>query len=292
MDRERYSLYFWLLLSILSWGSSFVAVKIGLNGLDPFELASYRFTVASLTLIPIALISDFKLPTWNDFKLILALAILGVYAYHLTLNYATLNFSPNSISFVANASPIFTTLFAIMFLKEKVRPLGWIGLMLSLIGVYGITNSGTTVGISVDSLVLVLIPILWGIFFILQKPLLSRLRPIEIMSYSIWIGTILFLLTSTSFLGKLEQVPTTTHAAVIYLGIFPTAIAYLSWSIVLSRITVSRASSFSYLVPFVTIAVSLLLIHEMPTNIVLAGGGLVLVGVYLANRSEKVANKQ
>ncbi len=291
MDQNRFSLYFWLLLSILSWGSSFVAVKIGLNGLNPFELASYRFMVASLTLIPIALVSDFKLPTWSDFKLISALAVFGVYAYHLTLNYATLNFSPNSISFVANASPIFTTLFAIIFLKEKVRPLSWIGLIVSLFGVYIVTNSGVTVGMSVDSLILILIPILWGAFFILQKPLLNRLRPIEIMSYSIWIGTILFLLTSTSFLDKLDQISTTTHVAVIYLGIFPTAIAYLSWSIVLSRITVSRASSFSYLVPFVTIVVSLLLIHERPTIILIVGGGLVLVGVYLVNRNEKkVAN--
>ncbi|MEM6815313.1 MAG: DMT family transporter [Bacteroidota bacterium] len=186
-------MFFWLFLSIFSWGSSFVAVKIGLNGLNPFELATYRFTVASLILIPIALASNFKLPAWNDFKLILILAVLGVYAYHLTLNYATLNFSPNSISFVANASPVFTTLFAIIFLNEKVRPLGWVGLIVSLIGVYGITNSGIGLSLSVDSLILILIPILWGIFFLLQKPLLSRLRPLEVMSYSIWIGTVLFL---------------------------------------------------------------------------------------------------
>ncbi len=287
MDQNKFSLYFWLLLSILSWGSSFVAVKIGLNELNPFELASYRFMVASLTLIPIALVSNFKLPIWSDFKLILALTIFGVYAYHLILNFATLNFSPNSISFVSNASPIFTTLFAIIFLKEKVTPLNCIGLIVSLFGVYIVTNSGVTVSMSFDSLILILIPILWGIFFVLQKPLLNRLRPIEIMSYSIWIGTILFFLTSTSFLDKLDRISTTTHIAVIYLGIFPTAIAYLSWSIVLSKITVSRASSFSYLVPFVTIVVSLLLIHERPTIILIVGGGLVLLGVYLVNRNEK-----
>lgn len=291
MNRNESSLFFWLFLSIFSWGSSFVAVKIGLNGLNPFELATYRFTVASLILIPIALASNFKLPAWNDFKLILILAVLGVYAYHLTLNYATLNFSPNSISFVANASPVFTTLFAIIFLNEKVRPLGWVGLIVSLIGVYGITNSGIGLSLSVDSLILILIPILWGIFFLLQKPLLSRLRPLEVMSYSIWIGTVLFLVTSTTFLGKLQQLPTNTHAAVIYLGVFPTAIAYLSWSTVLSRITVSLASSFSYFVPFVTIVVSLFLIHERPTITLIFGGGLVLIGVYLVSSSEKVANK-
>lgn len=287
MNRNGSSLYFWLSVSILSWGSSFVAMKIALNGLNPFELASYRFTVASLTLIPIALFSNFKWPTWHDFKFILALAILGVYVYHLTLNYAMLHFSPNSVSFIANASPIFTTLIAIVFLKEKVKPLGWIGFILSLAGVYGITYSETESGSPLDSIVLVLVPILWGLFFVLQKPLLKRLRPIEIMSYSLWIGTVLFLFTSTGFLGRLQQIPQKTHAAAIYLGVFPTAIAYLSWSIVLSKIPVSRASSFSYLVPLVTMVVSLFIIHEKPTVALIVGGSLVLLGVYLVNSSAK-----
>lgn len=287
MSQKKLSIYFWLVISIISWGSSFVAVKIGLDGLNPYELASYRFTVASIALIPIALLNKFKFPKWKDFKLILALAIFGVYAYHISLNYATLNFSPNSVSFISNSSPIFITIFAIIFLNEKVKLLGWIGLILSMIGVYAITISGATFELSTDLVALLLIPIFWGAFFILQKPLLGKLKPLEIMSYSIWIGTILFLLTSHSFIFKLAEIPKTTHIAVIYLGIFPTVIAYLSWSIVLSRITVSRASSFSYLVPIVTIIVSIFLINEKPSLSLIIGGIFILLGVYFVNASEK-----
>lgn len=292
MNRDSLSLYFWLFVSIFSWGSSFVAVKIGLNGLNAFELASYRFTVASLTLIPISILSNFKLPSGRDFKWIIVLSMLGVYAYHLALNYATLFFSPNSISFIANSSPIFTTLFAIIFLQEKVRLVGWIGLLVSMLGVYQITNSDAAIKLSIHSLLLLMIPMLWGVFFILQKPLLVRLKPIEIMSYSIWISTLLFLITSRSFFSKLEQLPKDTHIAATYLGVLPTAIAYLGWSIVLSKIPVSTASSFSYLVPIVTILVSLFLINETPTVNLILGGGLILTGVYLVNKDGRIVNKE
>jgi len=75
--------------------------------------------------------------------------------------------------------------------------------------------------------------------------------------------------------------------AIAYLGIFPAAIAYMSWTYVLSRISTAKAANYLYLVPFLAIAIAWIWLKELPSLLSVIGGIVTLTGVFIVNSSQK-----
>ena len=69
---------------------------------------------------------------------------------------------------------------------------------------------------------------------------------------------------------------------IIYLGIFPTAIGFATWTFALRRTSAGRTGAMIYLIPPIVILLGWLLLGEQPPWLAIAGGGLCLAGVYLA----------
>jgi drug/metabolite transporter (DMT)-like permease len=72
---------------------------------------------------------------------------------------------------------------------------------------------------------------------------------------------------------------------VIYLGIFPAALAYLAWSYTLRHLSLSHTVSFLYLLPFVTAMMGWLFLGETPAMISVIGALIAIGGVWLVNQS-------
>jgi drug/metabolite transporter (DMT)-like permease len=80
----------------------------------------------------------------------------------------------------------------------------------------------------------------------------------------------------------LAAAPTSSVLAVVYLGIFPTAIAFSTWAYVLGRTTAGRTAASTYAVPPIVVLLSWLLLDEVPPAAALVGGTLALAGVAVA----------
>jgi drug/metabolite transporter (DMT)-like permease len=271
-------------VTLLCWASAFAGIRASLATYTPGELALLRFLVASAVLSVYAVFTRMRLPKKRDLGAISLMGFLGITAYHLLLNYGELTVTAGAASLLVNTAPIFTALLAIAFLGERLSLNRWVGIAISFTGVVLITG-GETKGLTVDwgaSLILLSAVCISG-YMILQKSFLRKYSALQLTTYIIWAGTIFLLPFLPSLIKTLPTAPISATIAVIYLGVFPSAIAYATWAYVLAQIPASRAATMLYLVPVLAILVAWVWLSEVPTVFSLIGGGIVLSGVVLVN---------
>jgi drug/metabolite transporter (DMT)-like permease len=156
----------------------------------------------------------------------------------------------------------------------------WIGTLVSVMGDFVIAfGEGGGLRFQTGVAYLLIAAVLQAIYFIVQKPLLSCYSAMQVTSLAIWTGTLLLLPFLPSLWADLPQAPPRATIAVVYLGMFPTVVGYVAWAYVLSRMPVSSASPFLYIVPVNTILIGWLWLREVPARISLAGGFVTLLGV-------------
>jgi len=273
-----------LAITILLWASSYPAIRAGLRGFDPGALAALRYGVATLAFLIAALAGRLPRPRRSDVWRILVAGGLGIALYNLALNTGEVTVDAGSAGFLINCSPIFTALLSTLFLGERFRVWGWIGSTISLAGVGLIALSqGRTTGVGSGAWLVLLAAGCQSIQFVLQKPLLQRYGALATTAYVVVAGAVFLLPFLPAALVKLPEAPAASIVAAVYLGLFPAALAYATWSIVLAAFPVGRATSFLYLVAPLATGLAVLWLGEWPSPLALAGGATVLLGVILVN---------
>lgn len=276
-----------IFFTIFLWASGFVGIRAGLEDYSPQGLALLRYLIASLCMS----IFYFRLPkrnviAWPDKLALLAVGVVGIGVYNLSLNYGELSLSSGISSFIISQSPLITMVIAILFLKERLNFLCVLGFTISVFGVFMIALSEKN-GFTWDkSIIYIFIATLSaGFYSVLQKPYLSKYHSIEVTTYIIWGGTLFLLFCTPALKQDLAKASWETTLVVAYLGIFPAALGYLAWSYALSQIPASRAASFLYYMPFVATLLGWLYLDEIPVWLSIAGGIIAILGVWLVNYS-------
>ncbi|GMW05048.1 MAG: membrane protein [Dehalococcoides mccartyi] len=274
-----------LIFTILFWSSAFAAIRVSLADYSPSHLALLRFLVASLALVIYALITRMRLPDKRDLPAIFLLGLIGISLYHFALNYGEKTVTAGAASLIIASAPIFSVLLARFFYKDKLTPAGWLGILLSFGGIAVITlGEVQTLSFEPHAFWVLLAALFTSIYIVFQRPLLKKYSGFEFSTYAIWAGTLLLMVGAPGLLKEISEAPVSSTLAVVYLGIFPTAISYLLYSYALSKARISQVISFLYLNPVFAIGIAFLWLGEIPAPISLLGGLLALVGVILVNR--------
>jgi len=284
----------WLAIAalLLLWASAFAGIRagmrlspsgaVGVDGYGPGELALLRFGTASTVLALYAFANRMRLPERSELPLIGLTGFLGISVYHVALNFGEVTVQAGAASLLISAAPVFTALLSVAVLKERLTMLGWLGILLAFAGVALIALSGGRgLHFTPGALLILLAATVAAIYSILSKKLLRRHAALEFTCYSIWAGTLPLLVFLPGLLRRLLVAAPQATFAVIYLGIFPAAIAYVLWNYALARMPASLLSSFLYLSPVLASLIAWLWLGEVPALLTLVGGAIAILGVVL-----------
>ena len=271
-----------ILIALVFWASTFVGIRAALTEYAPMDIAVLRFIISSIGLLLIAIHGKIKLPESRDW---LSFVLLGfvLFINMVSLNYGMRTITAGETNLIVSTSQLFQVLLAWLFLKETISARFLIGLFICFSGITIITfQHSIDFSLNIGVIFVVFAAITNAIFFVSQKPLLRKYKPQEVISYAIWMATLMMLPFSRNAIESIPVVSMDSTITVIYLGV-ASLIANLCWSKVLSKIKASKAAIFLYTLPVMTVIFGFLWLRELPSLVSCLGGVIILGGVMLSN---------
>lgn len=282
------------LFAVVVWGATFVATKIALTEVSPASIVWIRFGIGALILGAAVLARrQFALPSRGDLPRLALLGFLGV-TFHQWLQATGLQTTrATNTAWIVATIPVFTALLGWLFLKEKM---GWLrvgGMAIAALGVLLIVSGGNLLallsgnfGSTGDLLILISAPN-WAVYTILSRRELARHPAARMMFYVMlfgWLFTCIWIFGAGPGLSEIPALTFKGWTALLMLGIFGSGLAYIAWYDALREIPASQLGAFINIEPLVTMLIAAPMLGEPITMISLAGGAIIIFGVWLVNR--------
>jgi len=285
MKRLNASAGFFITITLILWASAFSGIRSALEGYSPEHLGLFRYGVASIATLFLCLFWRPEWPKKKDWPHIFLTGFICIPVYTISINYAEQTISAGSTSFVISLVPIITGLFAPLLLKEAPEKGTWIGLGLCVPGVALISfGEGGGLTLSVGVAWACLCALAGASTILLQKSLLKTYSGYTVSAWTMWTGTLFMLLFIPGMKGSIEEASLSSTLSALYLGIFPGAIAYITFALAMKHLSAARTSRFLFFIPILSLIVAFFWLREVPSSLAIVGGGIALLGVILSQR--------
>jgi drug/metabolite transporter (DMT)-like permease len=274
-------------ITVILWASAFVAIRAAADHYSPGALAFGRLAVGTLGLGLIALRYSRPRPRGKALKLIIAYGVAWFAGYTVVLNQAEHHLDAGTAAMLVNVAPILVAVSAGLLLGEGFPRTLIIGVSVAFVGVVIIAvggPDGALTGSGIGIALALLAAVLYASGALLQK---VTLRTVDAVTATFWgclVGAVVLVPFAPQFVAETVVAPPSALAVVVYLGVFPTAIAFSTWAWALARTNAGPMTATTLAVPAIAVVMSWVLLGELPTILAMAGGMLCVVGVAISRR--------
>jgi len=273
------------LVSVVLWAAAFVGIRAAGRSFSPGPLALGRLALGSVLLGALVISRPTIRPTRHELALLVLAGLLWFGVYQVVLNEAERRVDAGTASMLVLVAPIFVVALAAVFLKERTTPNLLLGGAIAFSGVVVIGLATSSHSASLLGVILCLIAALSSaIGLVAEKPVLNRITALQATWTCCTVGALFCLPYAPQLVREWRVASSGGIAWLLFLGVFPTSIAFTTWAYALARGSAGQVVATAYLVPPVTIVLGWLILGEAPSLIAVLGGALCLVGVAFARK--------
>lgn len=279
--------------TVILWASAFVSIRSAGEAYSPGALALGRLLAGSLTLGAILLVRREGLPSRAAWPGVIASGLLWFGLYMVVLNWGEQQVDAGTAAMIVNIGPILMALLGARLLGEGLPRRLLTGMGVSFAGavVVGLSMSGHGSSSVLGVLLCLLAAVSYAGGVVIQKPALRHGSPLQITTFGCLVGTAACLPFTGVLVSEAADAPLSATLNMVYLGVFPTALAFTTWAYALARTTAGRLGATTYAVPALVVLMSWLLLGEVPALLTVAGGLLCLAGVAISRTRARAASR-
>ncbi len=271
---------------VLIWGSVWPIYKIALNYAPPILFAGLRSILAGL------LFSTFLFRKWRKIRLkevwhiYLISSIFNVIIFYGCQSIGLQYLPAGLFSVIVYLQPVLVVLLAWLWLKESLTTMKVVGIIIGFLGVIFVSLEGITGKVSTIGILLALITgIGWAIGTIYVKKKTTLVNGFWLVAIQNLIGGIFLFIVGMS----IEETSSIKWnlpfiVTLLYGAIFGVTIAFLIYNKLMSAGEASKVSSFTFLVPLISVLIGTLFLNEAFTLSLLVGMILILGSIFMINR--------
>jgi drug/metabolite transporter (DMT)-like permease len=278
------------LFAVVVWGFSFIATKHALNELSPVTIVFIRqlLGIVFLGMVAKRQKHSFSVKGKDLYWIIILAAVASV---HLWIQVTGLQWtSASNTGWIIGTTPVFMVMLSLVFFKEKISGMQWLGILISFIGLIILVSQGDLSSLDFitnkGDVLIILSSVTWAIYSLVNKKITFHYSPVMTTFYLFVFVSVMLLpfAVNKENINSVLELSSSGWISVLFLGVVCSGAAYALWAQALSEMSASKVGAFLYIEPFVTFFGAWLLLGEHVTILTLVSGFVIIAGVFLVNR--------
>ncbi len=277
------------------WGLNYIVVKTTIAEILPFAFVAVRFGTASVLFLLVVRVSQrgFFIPrhAWGKIAL---LGLLGTTVYQTFFLTGLASVQASVSALILASSPAFVVLFNRLIHQERLAARGWVGLLLSFMGLGLVILSGGGTNLSAAALLgsffILVATFAWSLNSVISAPLLKRYSSLSVAALSTIFGTIPLLFIGIPALTAQNWAEVTTGGwlGLLYSTVLAVVLAFVLWNVGVKRIGSARTAIYNNLTPVIATFGAAIFLGEALTVAKITGAVVIFIGLYLARTANIV----
>lgn len=278
--------YLFAVFTVMMWSLNLIYAKFLSGILLPSEISFYRWTIGFFVMLPLAWhhIREESAILLKNWHFIILMALTGIGFQNWFIYVAGETTDATTMSLISVSGPIFLILLS----RQKITLLQILGVLLAIGGVVDIILRGNLQNLKTFQFVIgdaymLLSALMFALYAIVQKKIPKNISPTAILTIAIGLACIIFFFPAFPELKLLhiKQISKLNMMIIIILGVFNSALAYLSWDIAIKRIGAVQTGTMYYTMPIFAICFAYILLGEKIYSAQITGALIVFCGVLL-----------